>query len=390
VAGFQPLNEDSAQAGSTDTDSQRTPRRRDRRRNLMVLGVLVVALALLVAGAWRLVLPMLEEPDDEAVTDYPGPGTGSVTVVIDDADPQAMAAVLVQADVVATTGAFVEAYASNDAAGGIGTGTYTLAQRMRASDVVVALLDPANRADRTLTIPPGWRQGQIVAKIAEVMGVPAADVQAALAQVTLPEGAEGGLEGWLFAQVYSIGPEEPLQQVLQRMVDRTVEVLDEHGVAPADRENLLIRASIVEAEVKDPEDRGRVARVLSNRLAGCADVGPLLQMNSTVAYGLDKAVTDLTLDDLSDESTPFNTYVFEGLPPAPINSPSVESIEAALAPPEGTWCYFVTVNPETGETLFTDDPAEHEQNRAAYREWLENWREEQSAAAEDEPTEGEG
>ncbi|WP_156250609.1 endolytic transglycosylase MltG [Pseudactinotalea terrae] len=390
MAGVQPLNEDSSQTDTSGSEGRRHSRVRDRRRrNLTVLVVLVIALVLLIGGAWRLVLPLFEEPGAEPVTDYPGPGSGVVSVVIDDPDPQAIAGVLVESDVVATADAFVDAYANNEAASGIGAGTYTLAQQMRASDAVVALLDPANRADRTLTIPPGWRQGQIIAKVAEVMGVPVADVEAALAQVTLPEGADGGPEGWLYAEAYSIGPEEPLLQVLQRMIDRTVEVLDEYGVAPADRESTLIRASIVEAEVKDPEDRGRVARVLTNRLAGCSDVGPLLQMNSTVAYGLDKAVTDLTLDDLSDDSTPYNTYVFEGLPPAPINSPSTASIEAVLAPPEGSWCYFVTVNLETGETLFTDDPAEHEENRARYREWLEGWREEQSAAA-DEPTESEG
>lgn len=391
MAGRQPLTVDSPEPDDAGADDRSESTRRDHlRRNLAVLGVLVVALALLIGGAWRLVLPMFDDPSDDPITDYPGPGTGSVAVVISDVEPAAIGDVLQTADVVATAEAFVEAYEANPDAEGIQVGSYTLPQQMRASDAVAALLDPANRADRTLTIPPGWRETQVVAKVAEVMGVSTSDVRAALADVSLPEGASGGAEGWLFAEAYSIAPEETVDQVLQRMVDRTVEVLDSYDVDPSDREDLLIRASIVEAEVTDAEDRGRVARVLSNRLSGCADVGPLLQMNSTVAYGLDKAVTDLTLADLSDDSTPFNTYVFEGLPPAPINSPSTTSIEAALSPPAGAWCYFVTVNLETGETVFTDDPVEHEQNRARYREWLEEWRQEQSAGAEDPTTEGEG
>ncbi|WP_156222076.1 endolytic transglycosylase MltG [Pseudactinotalea suaedae] len=382
---------DSPPSETTGTATRSASRRQaHRRRNLTVLGVLIVALALLVGGAWRLVLPLFQEAGEEPITDYSGPGSGSVAVVVTDPAPDAIAAVLDQADVVATAEAFVAAYEENDRASAIQPGSYTLTQQMRAADAVLALLDPANRADRTLTIPPGWRVQQIVAKIAEVMGVPVADVSAALAAIPLPEGAVGGIEGWLYAQAYSIAPDDTVEAVLQRMVDRTVEVLDELEVPVADRGRLVIRASIVEAEVTDVEDRGRVARVLTNRLEGCADVGPLLQMNSTVAYGLDKAVTDLTLDDLTNTETPFNTYVVEGLPPTAINSPSITSLEAALAPPDGSWCYFVTVNPETGETLFTDDPAEHEQNRARYREWLEAWREQQSAAAEDPTTEGEG
>lgn len=365
-------------------ERQRERKRAHRRRNFAVFGVLVVALALLIGGAVQLVLPMFKEPGTQPLTDYPGPGSGSVAVVLADAEPTTIGATLEEADVVATAGAFVEAYEANPAASGIEAGSYTLPQQMKAADAVVALLDPANRTDLSLTIPPGWRASQILSKVSEVMGVPLSEVEEAAAAVELPEEAGGEIEGWLFAQTYTVAPDMSPVQVLQTMVDRTLAVLDEREVAAEQREDVLIEASIVEAEVTDAEDRGKVARVLTNRLDGCADVGPLLQMNSTVAYGLDKAVTDLTLADLEDDSTPYNTYVFEGLPPTPINSPSVVSIDAVLNPPEGNWCYFVTVNLETGETRFTDDPAEHEENRAAYRDWLAAWREEQSAAAEDE------
>jgi UPF0755 protein len=358
------------------------------RRNLTITGILLVALALLIGGAVQLVLPMFTV--DETVTDYPGPGSGDVEVVVVDAAPEAIGTTLVQADVVATVDAFVDAYGENPDATGILPGTYSLARQMTAADAVSALLDPANRIDRTLTIPPGWRASQILAKVSEVMGVPLAEVDAAADEVELPEDAGGHIEGWLFADSYTIAPDDDVQQVLQRMVDRTIEVLNDHEVGRGDRQIVLTQASIVEAEVSDAEDRGKVARVMQNRLDGCADVGEYLQMNSTVAYGLGKSVTDLTLADLADDSTPYNTYVFEGLPPTPINSPSVESIEAVLSPPEGDWCYFVTVDLETGETRFTDDPAEHEQNKADYRAWLTQWREEQSAAAEDPTTDGEG
>lgn len=370
-----------------DRDSER--RRAHRRRHIRVVGVLVVALGLLLGGAWQLVLPLFEPAPTESVTDYPGPGNGQVDVVIDGTHPEDIAEVLVEADVVATTEAFVEAYAANPRADSISAGSYRVSQQQAAADAVNALLDPANRTDRTLSIPAGWRVAQIQSKVAEVLGVPLADVTAAVAGVTLPAEADGQIEGWLAAGSYMVAPAATATEVLQQMVDQTVAVLDERGVAAPDRQSVLIQASIVEAEVTTAEDRGRVARVMLNRFAGCTTSGlPLLQMNSTLAYGLGKSVTDLTLADLEDASTPYNTYAFEGLPPTPINSPSETSIDAVLNPPEGDWCYFITVNLETGETRFTADPVEHENNRAEYRAWLEQWQAEQSEQPTDAASDG--
>lgn len=354
-----------------DADEQARARRRaQRRHNLTIVGVMVVALALLIGGAVVLVLPMFEEQPEEVVTDYPGPGSGQVEVVIADAAPDAIGDTLVAAEVVATADAFVAAYEANPEAENIQPGSYTLAQHLRAADAVVALLDPANVADLTLTIPAGWRADQVLARVAEVTGSTPAEIEEAAAEVELPEAVDGELEGWLSAGSYTITPDATLVQVLQQMVDRTIEVLDSYEVAADDQESVLIQASIVEAEVADAEDRGMVARVLVNRLDGCISSGrPLLQLDSTVAYGLGIAMNALTLEDLG-EDTPYNTYLHEGLPPSPINSPSEESIQAVLNPTEGPWCYFITVDPSTGDTRFTDDPVEHEENRELYREWL--------------------
>lgn len=354
------------------------------RRNLAVLGVLILLMGLVLGGAWQLVLPMFETPDPEVMTDYPGPGSGSVDIVIVDATPEAIAGLLANSDVVATTSAFVEAYRNNPQAHAIEPGNYSLTRQMSAADAVAALLDPATRTDRRLTFPPGWTKAQIFAKVAEVMEVPVDEVTEIAGTVELPPEANQNMEGWLFAGTYVIDKNATVADVLTDMIDRTINALDERELSADQRERLLIIASIAQAEVDDPAEQGQVARVIENRLAGCTTSGdPLLQMDSTLAYGLDKARLDLSLSDVSDESTPFNTYIYEGLPPAPINSPSIDAVDAALTPPAGDWCYFVTVNLETGQTLFTDNPAEHEDNRAQYRRWLEEWREQ---AVQDENT----
>jgi UPF0755 protein len=60
--------------------------------------------------------------------------------------------------------------------------------------------------------------------------------------------------------------------------------------------------------------------------------------------------------------SPYNTYMYEGLPPAAITSPSDAAIEAVLRPAEGTWLYFVVVNPDTGEMRFGTTFEEHAAN----------------------------
>lgn len=353
---------------------RRAKRRAQRRRNAISFVVMVIALALLAGGGWVLVRPLLT-PDDgpTTVSDYPGPGHGEVQVVVEEGDSGSqIAETLVEANVVATTSAFVSAFSANPDASSIQAGTYSLQEEMRAADAVRALLDPASRADMTITVPEGVRASNIYERIATQLQVDVSEVEAAADEVAenyLPEEANGNIEGWLLASTYNIHPDDTAQSILETMVDRTVASLDDLDVPADEREDILTIASIVEAEVVLPEDRGKVARVVDNRLAGCSGDGTI-GMDSTLAYGLDTPAAEITSAQWDDASLPYNTRRVPGLPPTPINSPGQASIEAALDPPEGNWCYFVTVNLDTGETRFTDDPEEHKHNQELFREWV--------------------
>jgi len=92
-------------------------------------------------------------------------------------------------------------------------------------------------------------------------------------------------------------------------------------------------------------------------------------MDSTLVYGLNKSGLQLTQADV-DGNNPYNTAHTLGLPPGPIASPGIPSIEAVLNPTPGPWLFFVTINPDTGETLFTDNYAQHLRNKALYDQWL--------------------
>jgi UPF0755 protein len=135
-------------------------------------------------------------------------------------------------------------------------------------------------------------------------------------------------------------------------------------------ERTMIVASIVEGEVSGDADRAKVARVIENRLKDTT--GPtkgLLQMDSTVHYAVKKRGKAGTTDADRQSASPYNTYRVQGLPPGPINNPGAASIAAAASPAAGSWLFFVTVNPDTGETRFATTPAEHQANVNQFNQW---------------------
>jgi UPF0755 protein len=306
---------------------------------------------------------------DETVQDYPGPGSGEVQVTVASGDTGgAIGQTLVDAGVVATTKAFTSAYAANPAATGIQPGTYTLQLEMKASDAVNALLDPANRVSNRVTIPEGYTAQQIYQRVYEVTGITVEDLQAAAADpaaIGLPAEAGGNVEGWLFPMTYEVEPGSSAASVLSQMVARTTALLTSKGVAQDQWETVLNKASIVEREGKLDEDRPKIARALQNRL----DRGMLLQIDATVAYGAGVTGRSPNRAELDDASNLYNSYKHQGLPPTPIANPGEASIDAVITPADGPWLFWVTVNPDTGETKFAETYDEHQTYVDELRAW---------------------
>ncbi|QPL06435.1 MULTISPECIES: endolytic transglycosylase MltG [Actinomyces] len=357
--------------GSRHDRRGRARRRRLRRIALAVIVVTVLAAVVLFAiGLFTGRTPSGAQgtrPEQTGVSDYSGTGHGSVVVTIPEgASGTEIAQILEQAGVVATADAFTQAYAANVNAASIQAGTYTLHLGMSAANAVAALLDPASRSEHTLTVPEGSTRDQVKERLVSVGRFSEADVDAAFADaraIGLPEVAGGEVEGWLAPSTYAIATEATATDVVASMVLLTLTRLDRLGVDPADYQQVLIKASIVEHEVVSSAYYGQVARVIENRLAdtGGATQGRL-QMVSTVLYGLGRTGGIPTSDEILDTNNPYNTYEHAGLPPTPISSPGEAALAAVVSPPEGQWLYFVTVNPETGETLFASTPDEQQTN----------------------------
>lgn len=311
-------------------------------------------IALVAAGFWAsgAIRSLTQEEQSTVTAGIP------VLIVVNSGDSLGtLASSLADAGVVTSSAAFLAAAELDERATTIGPGVYSLTTGMDAAAVIDAMLDPATRA-APLVLPEGLRLDETVQITADRTGLSQADLVAALADpeaLGLPEWAEGHAEGLLFPASYEIIPGRTADEVLGAMVRRFGLAADEVSLEKRAKklgytpEEVLIVASLVQAEAA-PQDFRKVARVVYNRLA----TGMKLQFDSTVNYAL-KTDTFFLTDDMLQTESPYNTFVIDGLPPTPINSPGQEALEAALNPASGDWLYFVTVDPDTLTTKFTAD-----------------------------------
>ena len=306
--------------------------------------------------------------------DYEGEGSDTTVVVTipEGATGSQIATILAKKDVVKSEGAFERVCKADSRCSSIQPGTYTLKKKMSAKNALIALLDPANKAEIKITIPEGFTKDQVYERIASVLNISRDDVVAAAADTAalgLPDVAGGNIEGWIAPLTYTFEPGTSATDVLRAMVAARLEQMNELGIPQDAWQETLIKASIVEREVFSPEDYAKVARVIDNRLADTEAVQGRLQMDSTVLYGVGKTGGSPTQSEL-DQDTPYNTYLHAGLPPSPISNPGMAALEGVRNPADGDWLYFVTVNLDTGETKFASTLAEHDEYVKEYRAWL--------------------
>jgi len=260
-------------------------------------------------------------------------------------------------------------------------GVYRLQKQMTSAAALTALQDPANKLENSALIREGLTVQQTLPILAEGIGLPLEDFEAAIADpsvygVTVDPAivAAGGqpLEGWLFPAMYEFDPGATATDVIRTMVDRTVVSLESAGVPVEDRQRVLTIASIIQREARFTEDFYKVSRVIQNRMdPGNQETFGLLQMDSTAQYGygeLHDGTVSSSEEALTDDNL-WNTYKHTGLPVGPIANPGDTAIDAAMHPADGDWLYFVTVNLDSGETVFTSNLADHNRAVAQWQTW---------------------
>jgi len=340
---------------------------RRRRRFLALVLTLAVFVVAIVVGA-QFIKPLL---GGNTVADYPGPGTGEVTITVPaGAGPKSVAADLQAKQVIANPDNFVKAFVA--AGGALTPGTFSMRKEMNNTDAVNILLNKGSGKVMYFALSAGMRINESLQAISEGTGVPIPELKAlsdSPAQFGVPAKAKN-LEGFLFPGEYRFPLGTSAKDVLTKLVGSTLDELKAQGITdPAKQYDVLTVASIVQAEGGQAE-YGDVAGAIYNRLKpNNTETGGLIQSDATVTYGL--GIRSFHIDEAqkADKSNPYNTYANQGLPAGPIGSPGKTAIDAAAKPKTNDYLYWVTVNLDTKETLFAKTLAEHNVNVAKYNAW---------------------
>lgn len=176
---------------------------------------------------------------------------------------------------------------------------------------------------------------------------------------------ENRLEGYLYPDTYSFTGNESEHEIITVMLDnfnkKVIPVYEQSGVAQS-LDEIIKLASVIEREAAGEDDRAKVASVFVNRI----NKGMKLESCATVQYILKERKSVLSNEDTLIDS-PYNTYMYAGLPIGPIASPGIKSIEAAISPAQTNYMYFLA-NADGSGSVFSETYEEHLQKQREIEE----------------------
>jgi UPF0755 protein len=297
--------------------------------------------------------------------DPSGEAGETVMVVIPAGSSSADIAEQLEVEGIVPNSTFFRYYADWKGEGNFQAGEYQM-QLNSSVDEAIAVLNagPAPEEYARFGVPEGLWLSEMLPRIAEQLpAISVEQLQAVLDSGQLqpryrPDG-QASWEGLLFPAFYEIEDDAEPIEVLAKMNDEFARVTSELGYGAADTAlglnleltayDVIIVASMVEAEAKVDEDRAKIARVIYNNL----EQGNSLGIDATCLYGLRNRQAQY------DEEAWNNLNGYEcrnnrNLPPTPIAMPGRASLEAAIRPAEGPWLYYVLMDAD-GHHFFTDD-----------------------------------
>ena len=323
------------------------------RRRTRVAVVLLVAAVLVVCvpafGVWR----VLFSPQTTVAA-----GQAVQVEVPEGADTARIAEVLAQAGVIENAAMFRLQARLDGVDGKLRPGVYDLTTRMDHDELVERLLAGPPIAYTTVTIPEGFTVERIAERLEAEAGIPAEEfLSLALggaaefqdAHPYLQAAYEGSLEGYLFPKTYRIAEGASAHDVIEMMLDqfdREFASVDPPASGELTMHELVTLASMIERESRLADERPLVSSVIHNRLR----IGMKLEIDATIEYVIKKNRPRLLNSDLTVES-PYNTYKYGGLPPGPIASPGLASLQAAAAPAETKYLYYVLTGTDGSHTF---------------------------------------
>lgn len=169
-----------------------------------------------------------------------------------------------------------------------------------------------------------------------------------------------GQEGILYPETYFFGEKATAAEVIATLrvegEEELIKLKKEIDAHVLSEDEIIVLASILEREANDETSMRLVAGILLDRL----EIGMALQVDATLYYLLGKESSELTQEDLEIDS-PFNTYLYPGLPPSPIGSPGLMAIRAVLTPTLSPYLYYLTDS--EGNFYYAETFDEHKLNK---------------------------
>jgi peptidoglycan lytic transglycosylase G len=251
-------------------------------------------------------------------------------------------------------------------------GHYVLAHDMSYGAAIDALSKPPMKRTVTVTIPEGYSRPQ-TAQLAEEDGLAGSYMKESVRSRYLNPAKYGGagardLEGFLFPDTFELKPGEPVADLVQLQLEDFKRRIAGVNMGYARSKNLttydvVTIASMIEREAQLDSQRKLVAAVIYNRL----QEGMPLGIDATIRFATGNYTRPLTESELAVES-PYNTRTHAGLPPGPIDSPGLASLEAAARPAHVDYRYYVVKPGTCGELAFSSTAAQFERDVARYNE----------------------
>ena len=332
------------------------PRRKTTNFGPIILGICGLLFIFAIGGYvfyTRLFLPV--NVADQAVKAFVIEQGTSTVQIVEDLEKQGL---------IRSGFAFRIALKNSGKADKIIPGDYKLSPSMSTQKIVEELTSGPD--ERWVTLIEGWRNEQMAERLFAQLGIQKEDF------------LKVAKEGYMFPDTYLFSPEVTAQEVAARMranVDRkyTAELqakIRAQGLTP---EQGVILASLVEQEARTDKVRTEVASIMLKRLT----MGMKLDIDATVRFAMDseeykksgkveKYWQPIRQSDYSTVISPFNTYLNNGLPPAPICNPSLSSLNAvANADPKTPYVFYF--HNLKGETYYGETLDEHNANIAKYR-----------------------
>ena len=322
---------------------------------LLAAGILIVFITLLLREA---------NSGPQSAPDYEVGSAGQEVIVeiLSGESGSEIGRKLESLSVVKSSAAFFRVAVADSRSQRIAPGEHRIETRIPAKVALEQLLDPS-RIPNLIVVKDGQRLSEISESIIN-FGISKVELEKSIRNAFPPEMFKSkNIEGFLYPAQYSfnksVDGDEILSAMLNRFVSATKDIdwSNERDFTPFE---IMVIASLVQTE-GTPDVFGKVSRVIYNRL----EKRMPLQFDSTVHYALERrGEIRVSLVDTKVKNR-YNTFVYPGLPPGPIGSPTKPAIDAALNPEVGNWLYFVTVKPF--DTRFTNSYDQFLEWKAEYK-----------------------